>query len=419
MKRHDILALLFLTTLVSICGCAKIAEMLNRGSTDAVETPTASTEGSLPVTRRLCAVVQIGNLDQFNADAISDETSAKKDAKDGAKTGKAAENANSDSDANDDSAVAPQAPAKTQDQSQATPRAAGEGSLSDILNDPNLSEEEKDAKIQLMINQSKEQLGKPNATRTRKGSPVDEEPSLDTMEKLVPSNAMATTEEDELLLAIPTETVPKAASSTQNTDSSAAKTGAKAETKPDANAGSMEIDSLMNDTIMNALEEAEANSPKAKPAKEAASENVTPSIDALLGPKSDLPNPADLPTEKSDIGADELDSMGIADIEAFCTEQAKEFLRINQNVPKEVQDEIKAAHFQNYSVWLGQSSSNDYYAVRYLEYTGSNFELDYLTLVRSPNYRKWLQRQSKYLRPTGGLDSRDNWLEMSEVWHCN
>ena len=382
--------------------------MLDRGSSDTVETPKVSTEGSLPVTRRLCAVVQIGNLDQFNADAISDETPAKKDAKDGEKNGKASENADSDSDV-DGSAVTP----------KATPKAAGEGSLSDILNDPNLSEEEKDAKIQLMINQSKEQLGKPNATSTRKGAPAEEEPSLDTMEKLVPSSAMATTEEDELLGDIPIENVPKTASSTQNTDSSAAKTGAKAGTQPDANAGSMEIDSLMNDTIMNALEEAEASSPKAKPAKEAAPEDVTPSIDTMLGPKSDLPNPADLPTEKSDIGADELGSLGIADIEAFCTEQAKEFLRINQNVPKEVQDEIKAAHFQNYSVWVGQSSSNDYYAVRYLEYTGSNFELDYLTLVRSPNYRKWLQSQSKYLRPTGGFDSRDNWLEMSEVWHCN
>lgn len=411
MKRHDILALLFLTTLVSICGCAKIAEWLNRSSTDAVETPTVSTEGALPVTRRLCAVVQIGNLDQFNADAISDENSAKKDAKDGAKTGNASKNADLDSDV-DGSAATP----------KATPKADGEGSLSDILNDPNLSEEEKDAKIQLMINQSKEQLGKPNAPSTRKGAPVEEEPSLDTMEKLVPSSAMATTEEDELLLDIPVENVPQAASSTQSTDAngSTAKTSANAGIPSDTKAtGDMEIDALMNDTIMNALEEAEASSAKAKPAKEAASEDVTPSIDAMLAPKSDLPNPADLPTEKSDIGADELGSLGIADIEAFCTEQAKEFLRINQNVPKEVQDEIKAAHFQNYSVWLGQSGSNDFYAVRYLEYTGSNFELDYLTLIRSPNYRKWLQSQSKYLRPTGGFDSRDGWLEMSEVWHCN
>ena len=94
------------------------------------------------------------------------------------------------------------------------------------------------------------------------------------------------------------------------------------------------------------------------------------------------------------------------------------FLALNKNLSDDLLREIAAANFQNYSVWFGESFQGEFYAVRYFEYVGDNFDHDYFQLMRSPVYRKWLDEQKKYIRPMSSMyATSDVWLDMTELFH--
>lgn len=102
-------------------------------------------------------------------------------------------------------------------------------------------------------------------------------------------------------------------------------------------------------------------------------------------------------------------------------EHVKKFLEMNKNVPENVLKEISDNNFQNYSIWFGQSNTGVFYAVRYVEYVGAefDFEKDYFMLYTSPGYKAWMEQQQEYLRPTGSSSFMimDVWLEMKELFH--
>lgn len=94
------------------------------------------------------------------------------------------------------------------------------------------------------------------------------------------------------------------------------------------------------------------------------------------------------------------------------------FLALNKNLSDSLLKEIAAANFQNYSVWFGESFQGEFYAVRYFEYVGDNFDHDYFQLTRSPVYRKWIDEQKKYVRPMSSMSATsDVWLDTTELFH--
>lgn len=102
--------------------------------------------------------------------------------------------------------------------------------------------------------------------------------------------------------------------------------------------------------------------------------------------------------------------------EELIKEHAAAFIGLAKNIPAEVAKELKDANFQNYSLYVGRGSAGIIYAVRYMEYVGEDFSLDYFTLTRSPAYKKWLEEQKKYTRPTSS--SGEFWLNMAELYHA-
>jgi L-rhamnose mutarotase len=73
-------------------------------------------------------------------------------------------------------------------------------------------------------------------------------------------------------------------------------------------------------------------------------------------------------------------------------------------IPPEVVKAMSLYNVRNYSVHIGRAG-NDYYAVRYFEYAGSDPEVDLTLLARNPAYYQWEEACKAYqkdLLPTSG-----------------
>ena len=69
-------------------------------------------------------------------------------------------------------------------------------------------------------------------------------------------------------------------------------------------------------------------------------------------------------------------------------EPVERFMLLNKNVPAQVMEAMKNSNVRNLSVFLVKVDAS-YYAVRTFEYIGQNFELDWLDLIRNPDYVEW------------------------------
>ncbi len=129
--------------------------------------------------------------------------------------------------------------------------------------------------------------------------------------------------------------------------------------------------------------------------------------------------------EKSETESDEK-PFGIKPgaIEDEMERQAEEFLKVLQNTPEEVREELKKANFQNVTYRLVkipgvimQESMKECLIVRTMEYTGTNLARDYQLLNLSKNYSSWIMEQEKYLEIMT-LDSlhHETWVEVPEFW---
>ncbi len=125
------------------------------------------------------------------------------------------------------------------------------------------------------------------------------------------------------------------------------------------------------------------------------------------------------------VGLEEKMTRDVERLDEELERQAKEYLKIVQDVSDEMSAEIKAAHFQNVSIRvvklpgslvLGRTG-HEYYVVRTMEYVGSNLSEDFNRLILSPNYVKWIQKQEKYLDLIS-LDefNHEYWVEVPEFW---
>lgn len=112
-------------------------------------------------------------------------------------------------------------------------------------------------------------------------------------------------------------------------------------------------------------------------------------------------------------------------IEEEMERQAEEFLKVLQNTPDEVREELKKANFRNVTYRLVkipgviiQENVKECLIVRTMEYTGTNLARDYQMLNLSKNYSSWLMEQEKYLEIMT-LDSlhHETWVEVPEFWN--
>lgn len=357
--------MVLLVGLVGGTGCEQLQEYWQ--PTPAEEVTTAA-KNDRPVTKRLCAMVMIGNLGEKDLALEELESPATQPEKEPA-----------------------------------------ESELTTILNDSSLSEEEKTERIDALIQARKakfspeelkelEQELEKELEKEKAASPAGDEKGIKNAEKAVNSSAMSGKEEDS-----ETQTSEISILNRQNKATSTATTepAEKAEEPMEEPMEEpAEIESLIEDTLSRVLEESAVKpSPKEEDAEE---------ID--MTEKVQRPRPVVEQGSRSP---------GLEEVERLYAQQAEAFLQLNKNLPEKVKEEIKGNNFQNYSVWMAQASNGDYYAVRYIEYVGNQFDLDYLTLIRSPEYKKWMRAQEPYLRQMSSLMSLDVWLEMGEVWHCN
>ncbi len=117
-----------------------------------------------------------------------------------------------------------------------------------------------------------------------------------------------------------------------------------------------------------------------------------------------------------------------AQMEEELERQAEACLKLLENTPKEVREEIKKANFQNVSYRLVKipgslifgKTAPEYYLIRTMEYTGSSLTKDYQTLILSKNFSKWIQEQEKYLDIIT-LDEHHHefWVEAPEFWNSS
>lgn len=337
---------MWMVGMVVLGGCEQFQEWTQPTSEEAA---SAVVEMSRPVTKRLCAMVMIGNLgeEEFSLEEMTSSEMTEKGSTE------------------------------------------AENELTAILNDSTLSEEEKTDRIDALIQARKAKL-----TPEELQELEEKKSTPRPLEKEVKSSAMSGIDEssNEQKREVSILNRRHEATSTATTDSTTEP--AKKEEVP------AEIESLIEDTLSRVLEE----SSKPRPL----SEEKESEID--MTEKVQRPRPE---VEQS------LNVPGLEEVERLYAQQAEAFLQLNKNLPEKVKEEIKAANFQNYSVWMAQASDGDYYAVRYIEYVGNQFDLDYLTLIRSPEYKKWMRSQEPYLRQMSSLMSLDVWLEMGEVWHCD
>ncbi|MDO4575581.1 MAG: L-rhamnose mutarotase [Planctomycetia bacterium] len=372
-------------------GCQKMADWLSQNTADTTSSTTE--ESRRPVTRRLCAVVVIGNLgeDDFVEESPSEVTET------------------------------------------------STGKLATILNDPNLSEEEKDQKIKELIDQQKARLtpGELLESEKQKPSPkteaVEKTGESEKAEEKNPTEAMSDTtppapanvpdtanENDPLMLGgeVSEETKAEAESLfmdavTRGMESAVSKPAPATLEPPAATSEPTEKspEKPAEETVeTDEAEEAEETEEAEEMEEIDMSRKVTPPSS-----ETDPPQKTPLPKVTNDFSTPE----GLEKIHDTFERQAEAFLELNQNVPKGVKEEIQRANFQNYSVWVGKAANGDFYAVRYIEYVGDQFNVDYLLMTRSPQYKKWMKDQQPYLRQMSSLYSPDVWLEMSEVWHCD
>lgn len=96
--------------------------------------------------------------------------------------------------------------------------------------------------------------------------------------------------------------------------------------------------------------------------------------------------------------------------------RVKEFRRLHREIPAAVVQALRTYHFGNYSVHIAQVR-DDYYAVRYFEYGGSDFALDMASLEHDPDYRQWRDQWEACQMTL--LPLRDNqwWAPLHEIGH--
>ena len=79
-----------------------------------------------------------------------------------------------------------------------------------------------------------------------------------------------------------------------------------------------------------------------------------------------------------------------------------------------VRDLLNNYHMQNFSIFLQQFPSGDYYLFGYYEYTGEDFKADMAKLAAEPRNQEWLSITDPMQIPFPGERS---WSVMREVYY--
>ncbi len=369
MRKNSIFFSLVLAFCVfSMMGCTPHGdtESASTSSTEAASAPR-------PVRKRLCSLVIIGNLGNMDVDM----------AMNGFANGPAAY-----------SAMAPK--------DEKRPKSV----MSSLLD---FDDDESGAELDELIRQQRQllEIDMPRSARERQVPSM----SMSTTTGRAAASPVADADEMEQLPELPTDYVPAGVGGAANAEDTESDAYLSQELKEDiAGALSRGIKSGMGDSTTEEGDD--------QPVKETPGVRVGP----MAKPLSDeelVKKAAATKATAVETESPKEKRLTIEELDQTREEHVKEFLRLNQNVPEAVLKDISNNNFQNYSVWFGQSNSGVYYAVRYFEYVGEDFERDYFMLYTSAAFKAWIEEQQKYLHPTGTNDfmSPDVWLEMTQQFH--
>lgn len=95
------------------------------------------------------------------------------------------------------------------------------------------------------------------------------------------------------------------------------------------------------------------------------------------------------------------------------------YKRLHAAVWPGVQQEIKACHIRNYSIYLQQIDSS-YYLFSYFEYTGSDFAADMRKMAADSTTRAWWKLTDPTQSPLPDAAEKGKiWSGMTEVFHMD
>ena len=102
-------------------------------------------------------------------------------------------------------------------------------------------------------------------------------------------------------------------------------------------------------------------------------------------------------------------------------DKVQEYVNLHSDVPRDVQEALRAHSIRNYSIYLKGSTGTDFdsqfYVVRYYEYVGSNHEVDMTILARNSDYQQWQHACEACQVSMLPLSSGRWWAPMEELFH--
>ncbi|MDO4569512.1 MAG: hypothetical protein Q4D38_03915 [Planctomycetia bacterium] len=376
MKRTIIFPFCVMALLLVLVGCESSQDSEN----DAAQN-TASVTGQRVVTKRLCSIAPIGNMNALLQDLESEEL---------------------DDLEGDVETETPEAPLLPEEEV----RAKQSGVLSSLTQSDDLRDDAHETALREVIDLRKSRLT-PEERRELEKRRAVQTAEVSTSISMAGATDESVAKDDDYLSEFldesfdPTQYLSPDANS-EETPSAA--DGAKLETPVGVNEPKSSATPVEEE-----LEEIDLTTPTQIPFAEDEEENfeLEPASTEEGGDAEDLRARLRMDIEsekdKKEIGYDELESEYLR--------QAEEFCRFFATTPASVVKELEAANFQNYTMWTALMPEGRPYAVRTMEYVGQNFESDYLMLIRSPNFRKWNEEQAKYLQMNVSI-----WTEMTPIW---
>ncbi len=92
------------------------------------------------------------------------------------------------------------------------------------------------------------------------------------------------------------------------------------------------------------------------------------------------------------------------------------YKKLHATVWSDVLAQIKNSSIQNYSIFLREPEN---LLFSYLEYHGTNFELDMKIMAQDPKTIEWWRITDPCQTPLSSSKNGEKWSNMQEVFHCD
>ncbi len=95
-------------------------------------------------------------------------------------------------------------------------------------------------------------------------------------------------------------------------------------------------------------------------------------------------------------------------------EKLDEYKRYHAEIWPEIAEKIKECNIRNYSIYY-----KDGLLFAYMEYVGTDFEVDMAKMAADPKTREWWSIMKPMQDPLSTREEGEWWAEMEEVFHLD